>query len=283
MTAAPAPDRGPRVAGPAARPPLLLLGAGSAVVALLLGLAGMPGAVPLAAGVLALQLVLVLGALALVDAPAAGGAFLIAAGAAVAGDVVVLVDDGRVDGLAGVVALGLVAALLHQLARRGARDRVTEALSDTLLVVVLVACAACLPALRRLDGGRDVALAALAAAAAALLAGRLGDRVLPRPALAVGAVRGWPGLLLGLGAGVAAAVLVGGDDGALVGARAALLGLAAAAVVSAADLAVDLAAAELRAGWRDARRVAALRPVGLLLPFAVLGPVALAAGQLVLP
>ncbi|MCW2606660.1 MAG: hypothetical protein JWO60_1353, partial [Frankiales bacterium] len=68
----------------------------------------------------------------------------------------------------------------------------------------------------------------------------------------------------------------------LLGPRAALVGLTAAAVVAAGDLAVDLAAAELRSGWRDARRVAALRPVGLLLPFAVLGPVALVAGRLVL-
>ena len=50
-----------------------------------------------------------------------------------------------------------------------------------------------------------------------------------------------------------------------------------------ADLAVDLGAAELRAGWRDARRVAALRPTALLLPYALLGPVALLAGRLVLP
>ena len=50
-----------------------------------------------------------------------------------------------------------------------------------------------------------------------------------------------------------------------------------------ADLAVDLGAAELRAGWRDARRVAALRPTALLLPYAVLGPVALLAGRLALP
>ncbi len=158
----------------------------------------------------------------------------------------------------------------------------TEALADTLLVVVLVACAACLPALRALEGGRDVALAALVGAGAALVAGRLGDRVLPRPALALGAVRGWPGLLLGLGAGVAGAVLVAGGEGQLAGPRAALVGLAAAAVASAADLAVDLAGAELRSGWRDSRRVAALRPVGLLLPWAALGPVALVAGRLVL-
>ena len=47
--------------------------------------------------------------LALVDAPASGGAFLVSAGATVAADVVILVSDGRVSGLAGVVGLAFVA------------------------------------------------------------------------------------------------------------------------------------------------------------------------------
>jgi hypothetical protein len=81
------------------------------------------------------------------------------------------------------------------------------------------------------------------------------------------------------------AVLVadmGYGDGNLPLRSAALLGLVVASTVATADLAVDLGAAELRAGWRDARRVAALRPTALLLPYAVLGPVALLAGRLVL-
>jgi hypothetical protein len=100
--------------------------------------------------------------------------------------------------------------------------------------------------------------------------------------LAVGSTRGWPGLLLGLGAGVAAGVLVAGDGPPVTGTQAALLGLVCAATVAAGDLAVDLGAAELRAGRRDARRVAALTPSGLLLPFALLGPISLVAGALVL-
>jgi hypothetical protein len=97
-------------------------------------------------------------------------------------------------------------------------------------------------------------------------------------------VRGWPGLLLGLAAGVVAAVVVAGlvADGSELADRATLLGLLIAACVAATDLAVDLSAAELRSGWGDARKVDALRPVGLLLPFAALGPVALLAGRLVL-
>lgn len=291
MTAAPAPEPGTapdgpaeeRTTGPAVRPPLLLLAGGCALVAAVLALAALPSAYLLAAAVLVVQLLLVLGFLALVDAPASSGAFLIAAGAAVAADALVLADDGRAGNLAGVVALGLVASLLHQLLREP-RSRVTESLADTLVVVVLVVCAACLVALRADEGGEDVVLVALATAGVCLLAGRLADRWVPRPLLTDGTVRGWPGLLLGLLAGVVAAVVVAGlvAEGTELADRAALLGLLVAACVIATDLAADLAAAELQSGWRDARKVDALRPVGLLLPFAVLGPVALLAGRLVL-
>jgi len=242
------------------------------------------GLLPLAIAVLGIQVFLVLGALALLDAPAAGGAFVVATGTVLAADVVVLADDGRITGLAGVAGLGLVASLLHQLVRKG-RSRVTESLADTLVVVIAAVAAACLLALRQVDGGEQVLLVSLSAAGGVLLAGRLGDWLAPRPMLAVGSTRGWPGLLLGLGAGVAVAVAVASadvGDGTLALRSAALLGLVVASTVATADLAVDLGAAELRAGWRDARRVAALRPTALLLPYAVLGPVALLAGRLVL-
>jgi hypothetical protein len=205
----------------------------------------------------------------------------VAAVALVAADVAVLADDGDVRGFAGVVALALIASLLHQLLRRN-RSRVTESMADTLVAVTLAVSVACLLALRALDGGDDTVRIALVAAAASLLAGRIGDRIAPRPMLAVGSTRGWPGLLLGLGAGVAAAVVVAGRSHVLVGDQAALLGLVCAATVAAADLAVDLGAAELRAGEQDARRTAALLPSNAVLPIALLGPIALVAGHLVL-
>ena len=272
-------------AAPAARPPILLQGLGPALVGGALVLCSLAGPGALLAGVAVLQVVLVLGVLALVDAPSSEAAFVVAVLAAGAGDALVLLSDSERDdvgALAGVTAVALVAALLVQLARRG-RERVTEALADTLLVVVLVACAACLVGLRDRDGGDEAVLVALAAAAACLLAGRVGDLVSARPVLAIGATRGWPGLLLGLGAGVAAASAVAGGTGAVAGGRGALLGLAVAATAATADLAVDLGAAELRSGRRDARRASALVPVGLLLPYAALAPVALVAGGLVLP
>lgn len=271
----------PRASRPPRRQPLLVQGAGPAALAVALALASAVGAAPFVLGILAVQVVLVLGVLALVDAPASGGAFVVAAGSLAAADAVVVLDDGQIRGLAGVVALAFVAALLHQLTRTG-RSRVTESMADTLVVVTLAVSTSCLLALRALDGGPETVRVALVAAGACLLAGRVGDRLAARPMLAVGSTRGWPGLLLGLGAGVAAAVFVAGDGPLMAGSQAALLGLVCAATVAAADLAVDLGAAELRAGRRDARRVAALQPSGLMLPFALLGPISLVAGHLVL-
>lgn len=260
---------------------MLLQGLLPALVCGGLALASAGGRVPLAVVLFLVQLVVAQSVLALVEAPAELGAAGIAAAAVAASDVVVLVDDGRVRGLAGVVALSLIASLLHQLLRRK-RTRVTESMADTLVAVVVGAAAACLLAMRALEGGPATLRVALVASAACLLAGRIGDRVVAQPVLAVGSTRGWPGLLLGLGAGVAAAVAVAQNDGVVIGTQAALLGLVCAATVAAADLAVDLGAAELRDGDRDARRVAALVPTGLALPAALLGPIALVAGHLVL-
>ena len=236
-----------------ARPPLL--GQGLAAAALAGGFYGLAvlGHLPLLAGVALVQLLLVLGFLALVDAPASGGVFALGAAAAVSADAVVVLDDGRVNGLAGVAALCMVGGLLHQLTRRE-RSRVTESLADTFVVVVLVCAAVSLVAALQQHGGTWPVRASLAAAGVALLAGRLGDRVVHRPALAVGSSRAWPGLLLGLGAGVAMGVAVA--DGHLTGDRAALVGLVAAATVAAVDLAIDLAASELSSEPSDSRRVA---------------------------
>ena len=270
-----------RATGPPRRPPMLVQGLWPAALAGGLVMATTFGLLPLAVAVLAVQVFLVLGALALLDAPAAGGAFIVAIATTVVADVLVLTDDGRVTGLAGAAALGLVGSLVHQLSRKG-RNRVTESLADTLVVIVVAVAAACLIALHQVEGGEQVLLVSLAAAGAVLLAGRIGDQLAPRPMLAVGSTRGWPGLVLGLGAGVACAVLVADAGNELPLSSAALLGLVVASTVATADLAVDLGASELRSGWRDARRVAALRPTALLLPYAVLGPVALLAGRLVL-
>lgn len=273
------------VTGPPRRPSLLVQGLAPAGVAVALMAAAAAGLVTLTVAVLLLQVVLALGLLALLGAPAASGALVVTVGTLVVADAVALGGEGRITQLAGVAALGLIASLVHQLVRTE-RSRVTESLADTLMGIVVGCAAACLLALWQLDGGREVLLLGFAATGAVLLAGRVGDLLAPRPVLAQGATRGWPGLLLGLVAGVLAALAVASlevVDGQLPLRSAALLGVVVASTVATADLAVDLGAAELRAGWRDARRVAALRATALLLPYALLGPVVLLAGRLVLP
>ena len=255
------------------RPPLLGQGVASALLGgALLALAWVDEDA-LLGGLALVQLVSILGFLAVTEAPAARGTFWLGIAAAAAADAVVVADDGRARYLGAVVALGLVAGLLHQLVRRE-RSRVTESLADTLVVLALVTAAAGLAAAARLGPGVWPTRAALASAGAALLAGRIGDLVLHRPALAVGSSRAWPGLLLGLGAGVAAATVTAHTHVS----RAPLIGLAAAAAVAAADLLIDLAATELAP--TEVRRVAALRPTSLLVPFCLLGPVVLTAVRL---
>lgn len=257
----------------APRPPLLGQGAAGAVLGgALLALAWAHEDL-LLAGVAVVQLLAVLGFLAVTEAPAAQGVFALAVLSAAAADVTIVLDDGHARYLGAVVALALVAGLAHQLVRRE-RSRVTESLADTLVAVTIVTSAAGLAAAARTADGVWPTRVALAAGAAALLAGRIGDRVVHRPALAVGSTRAWPGLVLALGCGVAAAAAVGHVD------RAPLIGLAAAAAVAATDLLLDLAAAELTPAHEDARRVAALRPTSLFVPFALLGPVVLTAVRL---
>ena len=264
------------------RRPLVVQGLLAALVGGLLVLAALGGQAWLLVGVGALQVGLVLGVLALLQAPGAAGLVVLALAAAAAGDALVLVGDGDLDGLAGVAGACLVAALLHQLLRRE-RARVIESLADGLLAVVLVLCAACLLALHALDTGGALLRVAVAAAAAALLVGRLGDRLVGRPALTPQASRGWPGLVLAGAAATAAAAAVASADGEVGVARAVLVGLAVAATAATGDLAVDLAACDLRPVRKDARRAAALPGVAALLPWAAVGPVALVAGRLAVP
>jgi hypothetical protein len=259
------------------RPPLLGQGLVAAAVAGVLLGASLVGDLPLLLVVVACQVLSVLGFLALADAPAGGGTFVVSLAALIAADLVVWFEKDAVGGLAGVVAVALVGSLLHQLSRED-RSRVTESLADTLVAVVVVCAFATLVATQRQADDPWVLRVGLVAAGAGLLAGRLGDRLVSHPILAPGAERAWPGLLLGLGAGLGASVLVGASH---LGARdAALVGLLVVTVVAALDLLVDLAAAELRDDAYDARRAAALRPTGALLPFALLGPVTLTAVRL---
>ncbi len=262
------------IEAPPGHPGALRQAAGAALLgATLVGLAAW-GPVPLLVGAAVVQLVLVLGLLALVDAPAALGVFVLGTGAALAADVVVQVEHGEVGDLAGVVALSFVAGLLLQLVRRS-RSRVTESLADTLVVTVLVCSVATLPAAVHADNGDWVVRAGLVAATLSLVLGRVVNGV--RAGRATG--RGLPALAIGLVTGPITALVVAGDQ--LSSQQAALVGLVAAAAAVSADQLTELAGEDLAEQPHDVRRLASLRPVTLLLPFALVAPVLLTAVRLV--
>jgi hypothetical protein len=235
------------------------------------------GGLALTIGTGVAQVLLALGLVALVEAPAPLGIVVIGAGTAIAADITVRVNDGDVGGLAGVAAVAFVAGLLHQLVRRN-RTRVTESLADTMVVVVLMTSAACLPATLDRVEGEALVRVGLLAAGAALVVGRLSDLLLHRLAVAPDSSRGWPGLVLALGVGVAIGVPEAGDH--LTDRDAMLVGLACAATAAVADLFVDLSANEVAGTPGEARRQSALRPVMALLPFALVAPVLLVAARL---
>ncbi len=260
------------------RDPPLVQGLTSACVGALLALLALPGPGALLVGVVAVQVLLGLAVLELLEAPGRRGAVLLTAAAVAAGGAVAVLGHGAVDGLGAVVALALVAALLHQLLRRP-RTHVTASLTDTMLAVVLVTGAGCLVALRAETGGRPIVTAALLGAAAGLLAGRVADHVGPGVRLLAGS-RGLTGLVAALVAGA----VFGAAEGAAAHAPVlgcALLGLTAAGTAAAADLAAEqvLRGVAPRPGTL---RQTATRHAATLLPYAVLGPVALVAGRLVL-
>ena len=263
------------------RPPTPLLAAATGVVAAS-GLisAAIIGRGTLAGAVFLLQVVLALGWLALVDAPGDAGGFALVGSAAITADIVLFEQSGvQVGDLAAIVGIALPGAFLHQLLRRRRRD-VTASLIAVVMLVVLAASAASLIGLRGGRGGQQATVAALLGLGASILAGRTFDRFVPRPALAPGASRGFPGLIAGLVAGTTAAALYGSQNAILGAARGAAFGIVVAAVAAAADVGVDLGAAEM-AGLSERQR-SAVDPVAALLPFALAAPAAYVVGRLLL-
>ncbi|MBV9098998.1 MAG: Gfo/Idh/MocA family oxidoreductase, partial [Frankiaceae bacterium] len=135
------------------------------------------------------------------------------------------------------------------------------------------------PMARSLDEA-DRMIDAAAGAGVALAVGRLADLATTRPAVAPGSRRG----LLGVVAGIAAAVGVGAaygsgasELGSGVGLRLAVI---AAVLAVIADIAVDAVLAQ--APPPDERRLSALTPLGVLLPVVLAGPVAYVAGRILL-
>lgn len=252
---------------PRARP-IVPAGAASAAAPALVGvilltvaaLLSVPGRPTLIVALWPLQILLVLGWLTLLAAPARAVSLLLAAGSALAADLLLARDDVNVLGaLAGVVAVTLVLTIAAQLARRDRRS-VTEVIAAQSSAALLAGSVACFVALRGSDHGRRVVVVVLLALAVGGVLGRLGGVALPRPEIITG--RGVGGLVLWAAVGAAVGVVVLGRDGLLIGGATALAG-------AFADLAVVAGGAH-----RHTVILAALLPLSTAAPVAyVLGRV----------
>jgi hypothetical protein len=192
------------------------------------------------------------------EVPGALGGAVLAGIAGLGADLlVVLRDDPRpLTGLTGVLGLAVLGAFLHQLARRGDRDRVTASVTATVALVVLTVFAALYLAAAETRGtGALVAVVVLS-----VLAARLAEQV-PVPALHRAALA------------VLAGAVVGAVGGHLTGDLGVGVGLALGA---AAAIATGIASVMTRGLPRPvATTVAAL-------PLAVAGPVAYVLGRVLI-
>jgi sulfur-carrier protein len=254
--------------------------AAAAVAAALAGLA-LLGTFPLGVGVFAVQVVVALAWLATLDARGSAGAFVIAVAVSAACDIVVGVADSPDLGrTALVIGLAVPASLIHQLFRRPRRG-VTLSIAATLSMAVFAACASSYIALR-VEGGGDVAdAAALFGAGVALALARIVDLVVPRPTAVPGSRRGVIGLLFGLAAAAATGWLYGDAHPHVLGSdHGVRMAIVAALIALLADLAVD--AVLSTAPPDEERSLAALTPLGVLLPVVLAGPAAYVAGRILL-
>lgn len=247
-----------------------------AVAGVLAGVAA-AGNGALGAALLAVQAVVVLAWLALTDVDGAEGATVIGVAAALGADLLAVQRGG--DGIAstvGVLGGAFVLSLALQLARPH-RQRTTDALAGTMTAVVLAVFAAhLLAASARTDW--SVAATGVLCAGAALVAGRVGDVLAPRPAVVQGTRRGLLGLVLALAAAAVLGSVLGGAWAPLSARSGIVVGVAAAAAAVAADLATDLAHGETN----DRRRRDALKPLAVLLPLVAAAPVTYAAARLLI-
>ncbi len=160
-----------------------------------LALAAYAAEAPLVLAVLVVQGLLVWSWYVALDLPGRVGGSVLAGVAAVTADVLLLVrDDTRaLTPVTGVLALAMIGAIVHQLARRDGRTRLTESLTATMTLVVLTTLGALFVATEQTLGGSAlVALAALSAAVAA------GASMVPLATGLVAVIAAVGGLVLGL-------------------------------------------------------------------------------------
>jgi hypothetical protein len=212
--------------------------AGAAALSLTAGDAGRLVAVAL------MQLALVAGWVVATGIRGLLGSLALGLAAAAGADLAMLLPDRpQLDWLLPVLGLGFLAAVVHQMTRPAPRVYLVASLAGVVLLLCSVCALAVLLGVGRLDEGGQAVTTALLAVGAALLVGHLVDLVVPRPRLAAGVPRGFPGLVLAVLAAAVVAVLRRDGStlsatisamtyGAALGAVAALLALGASYVVT---------------------------------------------------
>lgn len=262
------------------RPRAWLVGLAGGVIAALLGWAGLIDDNLLVGGLVVVQLGLVASLLNVLGAPGRRGGMVIGAAAAIAADVVLAHRELRpAGGLMGVLALALIASVLHQLIRRPRRF-VAASLAAEMSAVALVLCLACVRGLTSEAVGRAGLLTWTFTLAVSLPVGRFVDQKVSWLPLGPESQRGIFGLIAGIGSAVVVGGLVGNAHAELGVSNGELLAGVTALAAYVADATTVRAAADLQ--LKDRKRVASLRPLAVLLPVAMAAPVAYIVGRVLL-
>lgn len=206
------------------------------------------------------------------------GSLVIGAGTAVTADTVVALNsEPDLGPLAAVLALSFIAAMLHQLTRSAPRRLATASLAGIgTLAVTLIALSALL-LLYRITDGSAVYLSTVAAICGAVVVGHLVDLLLPVPQIAPGVPRGLIALLLSVGTGVAASVLLSDAGGLIESLGAAIVGaivglVSALLAVAASYIAAERPQLNWSLPWLQALLpLAGAAPIGYFLALRVMG------------
>jgi hypothetical protein len=188
----------------------------------LLAVAAYAGAVPLALAVAFVQIVFIVGWFAVVDVPGGRGGTIVATGAAVLADGLLLAQAMRTDEpdlvpVAVTLGVALLAAFVHQIARRKGRPDVVASITATLTVTAIAVLGALLLPATGGDGSAAAVVAVVVGAGAATastllpLSPWVAAAIAVVVAAAIGAVVGATsddvGVAPGVALGAAAAVL----------------------------------------------------------------------------
>lgn len=251
-----------------------------AVLAAALGGLAHLGETQLAVGTFAVQIVLALAWTAALDARGSAGVVLLGVLAAGVADGVLAGDSAlRLGAMAAIGGVGLVAGLLHQLARRPRPGVVASLGAAGSLILLELALSSPLALRAVIPTAADAVAAGMFGVAAAALVGRLADLIVRRPPIAPYSGRGLVGTILGLAAAAAVGALWGhdrlGGAGTGVGGRIAVI---AAVLAVVGDVAVDLA----RSAETDDRVRSALAPLAASFPLALAGPAVYVAARYLL-